>query len=79
MPGMNGLQLANALREQRYTVPLAMVTGYAELADSRGGASALDALLRKPFTIRELDAMLARLLRRRARNDAKVVAMRTPV
>ncbi len=69
MPGMNGLQLAHALREHGVTVPVALVTGYAELADSN--ATPLDAVLRKPFTIRELDATLARL-RRRARAEAKV-------
>ncbi|MGA3398034.1 MAG: ATP-binding protein [Acetobacteraceae bacterium] len=72
MPGMNGLQLARTLRERGITVPVALVTGYAELADSDGAASPLDALLRKPFTIRELDATLVRL-RRRARADAKAM------
>jgi signal transduction histidine kinase/CheY-like chemotaxis protein len=64
MPGMNGLQLARALRERGIAAPVAMVTGYAELADSEGRANPLDALLRKPFTIRELDTLLARLRRR---------------
>ena len=67
MPGMNGLQLARALRERGIAVPLALVTGYAELADTDGSPIPLDAVLRKPFTIRDLDAMLARLLRRRTR------------
>jgi CheY-like chemotaxis protein len=69
MPGMNGLQLAHALRERGVTVPVALVTGYAELADADGAAGLLDALLRKPFTIRELDVTLTRL-RRRARTAA---------
>ncbi len=68
MPGMNGLQLANALRERGISVPLALVTGYAELAGSEASHTPLDALLRKPFTIRELDATLARLRRRKHRS-----------
>jgi signal transduction histidine kinase/CheY-like chemotaxis protein len=71
MPGMNGLQLARALRERGIVTPVAMVTGYAELADSDGKPNPLDALLRKPFTIRELDTLLARL-RRRAGNPSRV-------
>jgi signal transduction histidine kinase/CheY-like chemotaxis protein len=64
MPGMNGLQLARLLRERGFTMPIVLVTGYAELADSEGSDNPLDALLRKPFTIRELDATLRRLSRR---------------
>jgi two-component system, NtrC family, sensor kinase len=70
---MNGLQLARALRDRGISVPVALVTGYAELADSTGAESPLDALLRKPFTIQELDAMLARL-RRRTRAHTSVSA-----
>jgi signal transduction histidine kinase len=61
MPGMNGLQLARLLRERDFAMPIVLVTGYAELADSDGSDNPLDALLRKPFTIRELDATLRRL------------------
>jgi signal transduction histidine kinase len=64
MPGMNGLQLARLLREQGFAMPIVLVTGYAELADSDGSDNPLDALLRKPFTIRELDTTLRRLSRR---------------
>jgi signal transduction histidine kinase/CheY-like chemotaxis protein len=64
MPGMNGLQLASALRERGITAPVALVTGYGELADPGGTPSLRDALLRKPFTIRELDATLGGLRRR---------------
>jgi signal transduction histidine kinase/CheY-like chemotaxis protein len=63
MPGLNGLQLASALRERGVTAPVALVTGYGELAESGDTPSMLDALLRKPFTIRELDGMLGRLRR----------------
>jgi signal transduction histidine kinase/CheY-like chemotaxis protein len=63
MPGMNGVQLARALRERGLRVPIALVTGYAELADRDTDGSPLNALLRKPFTIRDLDRLLDRLRR----------------
>jgi CheY-like chemotaxis protein len=61
MPGMNGLQLARRLRERGITAPIALVTGYAEFTDRDAQANPLDGLLRKPFTIRELQALLANL------------------
>ena len=61
MPGMNGLQLARALRERGLTAPIALVTGYAELSDADIAAGQLAGLLRKPFTIRELQALLNQL------------------
>jgi CheY-like chemotaxis protein len=61
MPGMNGLQLARALRERGVTAPIALVTGYAELSEADVAAGELSGLLRKPFTIRELQGLLAKL------------------
>jgi signal transduction histidine kinase len=61
MPGMNGLQLARALRERGLTAPIALVTGYAELQEADVSASQLSGLLRKPFTIRELQGLLTQL------------------
>ena len=61
MPGMNGLQLARALRERGFTAPIALVTGYAELSDADIAAGQLAGLLRKPFTIRELQVLLNQL------------------
>jgi signal transduction histidine kinase/ActR/RegA family two-component response regulator len=61
MPGMNGLQLARALRERGLKAPIALVTGYAELSESDIAAEQLGGLLRKPFTIRELQDLLTRL------------------
>jgi signal transduction histidine kinase/CheY-like chemotaxis protein len=61
MPGMNGLQLARALRERGMTAPIALVTGYAELSEADIAAGQLAGLLRKPFTIRELQGLLTQL------------------
>lgn len=77
MPGMTGLQLARQLRERGLTVPIAMATGYAELADSEDGESPLDGLLRKPFTIQELQALMTRL-RERTPRRSNVIRLRAP-
>ena len=61
MPGMNGLQLARALRDRGLTAPIALVTGYAELSEADIAAEQLGGLLRKPFTIRELQNLLTQL------------------
>ena len=61
MPGMNGLQLARALRDRGLTAPIALVTGYAELAEADIAPEQLGGLLRKPFTIRELQNLLTQL------------------
>jgi len=78
MPGMNGLQLAAAVRELNIDAPIVLITGYAEMADpSTGDADPVDGLLRKPFSIREMQAMLSRL-RHRPRRSSNVVRLRTP-
>jgi CheY-like chemotaxis protein len=61
MPNMNGLQLARALRAHGVTAPIALVTGYAELSEVEIASDELTGLLHKPFTIRELRAMLQQL------------------
>jgi CheY-like chemotaxis protein len=62
MPEMNGVQLAHAIRDRGIAAPIVLATGYAELAeplDSR--ASPLSVVLRKPFTINQLQTTLTRL------------------
>ncbi len=77
MPGMNGLVLARKMREDGLTVPIGMVTGYAELADVEAGESPLDGLLRKPFTIEELQALMIRL-GSRSRPRSNVIRLQVP-
>ena len=63
MPGMTGLQVATIARRMGYQQPILMITGYAELGvGSETGTEALGGILRKPFTIRELEAALCRLM-----------------
>jgi signal transduction histidine kinase/ActR/RegA family two-component response regulator len=68
MPGMNGLQLAGELRERGITAPIALITGYAELSEADVAVGQLAGLLRKPFTIRELQGLLVQLRAAAAEN-----------
>jgi CheY-like chemotaxis protein len=49
------------MRERGVTAPIALVTGYAELSEADVAAGGLSGLLRKPFTIRELQDLLKQL------------------
>jgi PAS domain S-box-containing protein len=61
MPDMNGAQLAEQLRQQRPDLPLLLVTGYTNLADSVGADLPR---LSKPFRQDDLAAQVAELLKR---------------
>ena len=61
MPGMTGLELARQMRDGGLAMPIGLVTGFAELAEADTRAGLLDGLLRKPFTLSELQGLLARL------------------
>lgn len=56
MPGMTGIQLIDAVRTRRPTLPAILATGYAELPQ---GLSTSIGRLSKPFTQRALAAALA--------------------
>jgi CheY-like chemotaxis protein len=57
MPGMTGVELAKALRSSRPTLPLLIISGYAE----EDGIDPSLARLTKPFRKAELAASLAAL------------------
>jgi len=57
MPAMNGVELAERVRQLRPGVPVLLVTGLAEL-DRRRSASAASFLLQKPFRAADLSAKL---------------------
>jgi signal transduction histidine kinase/ActR/RegA family two-component response regulator len=62
MPAMTGLQAASAMRARGFTGPIILATGYAELSEAEQcELVALQGVLNKPYTIRELEALLARL------------------
>jgi len=78
MPGMNGLELAAAVRALAIDAPILLITGYAEMAASaERDPDSIDGLLRKPFTIREMQGMLTRL-RLQPRRSSNAVLLRTP-
>lgn len=65
MPGMDGYQVARALRAKRCTVPILMLTAKSDVTDRIEGLNAgADYYLTKPFDTRELMACINALLRR---------------
>ena len=63
MPGMNGAELAREIRARLPGLPIVFVTGFAE-SDQLEGALGPDVpVLRKPFGIDDLSAMVASQLR----------------
>ncbi|OAF00798.1 hybrid sensor histidine kinase/response regulator [Bradyrhizobium centrolobii] len=69
MPGMTGLDLAQAIRDRSIGVPVVLTTGYSE-ALSQDGIAGFD-LVQKPYSIEELSRVLHRTARlRRVRDGA---------
>lgn len=66
LPGLDGLEVARRLRESGRGAPILMLTARDTLEDKlEGFASGADDYLVKPFALRELEARLAALVRRR--------------
>jgi len=59
MPGMTGLELYEWIRAQRPSLPVLMMSGYAELPSGTGAAPAR---LHKPFTQAALAAEIVRVM-----------------
>lgn len=59
MPGMNGIELANAARQLRPGLPILLATGYDEVPDAAGHDFIQ---LRKPFREADLSGRLAEVL-----------------
>lgn len=69
MPGMTGLDLAQAIRDRGIGVPVVLTTGYSQ-ALSQEGAAGFD-LVQKPYSIEELSRVLHQAARpRRVRDGA---------
>lgn len=65
LPGLDGISVVRALRKQRNTVPVLMLTARAEVSDRVAGLDAgTDDYLTKPFSVDELLARIRALLRR---------------
>nr|WP_249785656.1 MULTISPECIES: hybrid sensor histidine kinase/response regulator [unclassified Bradyrhizobium] len=67
MPGMTGLDLAQAIRERGLGVPVVLTTGYSQ-ALSQEGTGGCD-LVQKPYSIEELSRVLHRAARIRHVRD----------
>jgi two-component system phosphate regulon response regulator OmpR len=68
MPGQNGLEFAESLRREQFTVPILMLTARSEAEQRIAGLEAgADDYLPKPFEPRELLLRIAAILRRSAR------------
>ncbi len=65
LPGLNGLEVARALRARRVNIPILMLTARDAVDDRVAGLdSGADDYLVKPFAFRELVARIRALLRR---------------
>jgi two-component system NtrC family response regulator/two-component system nitrogen regulation response regulator GlnG len=63
MPGMSGLDLADALHERWPKLPVALVTGWGPTVDpARTRQSEIVQVLGKPFRMAEVRSLLARIL-----------------
>jgi two-component system NtrC family sensor kinase len=69
MPGMSGLDLAHAIRDRGFDVPIVLTSGYSHVL-SQDGSFGFD-LLQKPYSIDELSRLLHKAARlREVRNGA---------
>ena len=59
MPGMNGAELARAARKLRPGLPIVFVTGFAESDQLEGALGGDVPVLKKPFGVAELAAIIA--------------------
>jgi two-component system, OmpR family, response regulator len=68
LPYVGGVELTRELREQRFDMPILILTVHGELADRLAGlAAGADDYLIKPVAPAEIDARLQAILRRAAR------------
>jgi CheY-like chemotaxis protein len=63
MPGMNGAEVARLARQRRPGLPIVFASGYADTAAIEDAAGPEARILRKPFRMEEMQAVLAEALR----------------
>jgi CheY-like chemotaxis protein len=79
MPGMNGWELARAIRALDRDVPLAVITGWGEAVSSdEQGTAEVNWVVSKPFTVRHVTEITAEIsqYRNNGFRDMPPVAMR---
>jgi CheY-like chemotaxis protein len=62
MPGMHGADLASLIRQRHPELPIVFVTGYAQSDQLEAALGADVPVLRKPFTVAQLAAMVSQHL-----------------
>ena len=62
MPGINGAEVAKAARQRWPDLPIVFASGYSDTAAIERVAGSNAAVLRKPFRLDELQAVLATAL-----------------
>ena len=70
MPGMNGAEVARAARKQRPGVPIIFVTGYAESEQLEAALGPDVPVLRKPFSLAELENVVEEQIARKTAAQA---------
>ena len=71
MPGMNGEQLANVIRQLTPAKPIIMLTGFADMVGKAGiHASNIDLVIAKPASLEELRRAIFDVLMRDRHQDA---------
>lgn len=65
MPGMNGAQMATVVKVRRPNLPIIFASGYSETAEIEKAVGKTAILLRKPFGVAELEAVLNAVLQPR--------------
>lgn len=74
LPGLDGREICQQLREQRHTVPILFLTALGEVEDRvRGLDLGADDYLAKPFAFSELEARTRALLRRESPTRSPVL------
>jgi CheY-like chemotaxis protein len=66
MPGMNGEDLARELRRIRPDIPIILCTGSGKMTREKAQQVGFDALLTKPFGLRDIALITERVLTQRA-------------
>jgi DNA-binding response OmpR family regulator len=73
MPGMMGDELAKCIRQKWPGLPIIMITGFPKEMEASGmSEDDIDALLLKPYSLRELENTIRRVLK--AANPADLAA-----
>ncbi|HYO99908.1 MAG TPA: ATP-binding protein [Pyrinomonadaceae bacterium] len=73
LPGMNGWELARAVRERDERVPLAIITGWGEAVGSHAQkAAGVDWVVAKPFTVDQITAIAREVSHKRQAHVLKL-------